>query len=300
MFSKHFSTALPGKQSQSPRFVVLLAFLTACLIVDCGGGSSTTPWEIAGSMPEVNTTEVLVAGFPGLVTRYVYDVPSGTLNNPPDDLHDWSLTLRHMGANPYDSNNFDARDNWYKSRIDSQNFVVVPIRGAGEHSALERKLDPEPMFKDGRPLVISFSATLGEQLETGGNVAQASLFGYIWDGDKNNFGFVFTFFDNRYLTFEPYVANDTYTAFVSSPFSTGPYTTVMTGWYSHNMMISENNMRNIIADLNTQCRVECVKWHSDLSRYKFRSVGILHEVFIANKSDRLVSKLQVNGFELTR
>src|ERR1035437_5094296 len=111
---------------------------------------------------------------------------------------------------------------------------------------------------------------------------------------------LFTFFDNRYAMYESYVSNDTYTAFVSSPFSTGPYTTVMKGRYSHNMMISEENMRNIIADLNMQCMVDCVKWHSDLSRYKLTSVGILHEVFIATTTHRVVSELQVNGFEVAR
>jgi hypothetical protein len=280
---------------------VLLVFLAACLIVDCGGGgSTTTPSEIFGTNPEVSTTYVLVPGFPGVVPRYVYDLPSSTFDNPPDNLYDWSLTVRHMGPNPYNSNDFDARDNLYKSRIDSANFVVVPIRGAGQHSALERRLNAEPLFKDGRPLVMSFNVRLGEQIQAAENVAQASLYGYVWDGDKNSFGFVFTFFDNRYGMYESYVSNDTYTAFVSSPFSTGPYTTVMNGQYSHNMMISEKNMRNIIGDLNTQCRVDCVKWHSDLSRYKFTAIGILHEVFIADKSQRVVSELQVHGFELAR
>lgn len=301
MCDKHLSTTLPGNQSQPPRLVVFLSLLTACLIVGCGGGgSTTTPSEILGTTSEVNTTEVLVPGFPGVVPRYVFDVPSSTFNNPPEDLYDWSLTVRHMGANPYETNDFDARDSWYKSRIDSANFVVVPIQGAGEHSALERRLNAEAMFKDGRPLVMSFNPTLGEQLQTGSNVAQASLFGYVWDGDKSSFGFVFTFFDNRYAMYESYVSNDTYTAFVSSPFSTGPYTTVVKGRYSHNMMISEENMRNIIADLNTQCKVDCVRWHSDLSRYKFTSVGILHEVFVANTTHRVVSELQVNGFEVAR
>ena len=64
------------------------------------------------------------------------------------------------------------------------------FRSAGEHSALERGLNAEAMFKDGRPLVMSFNATPGEQQQTGGNVAQASLFGYVWDGDKSSFGFV--------------------------------------------------------------------------------------------------------------
>lgn len=298
MCPKHLSTALPGNQRQPSGLLVLLSLLIVCLMAGCGG--TTTPSEIPGTALEVNTTEVLVAGFPGVVPRYVFDVPSNTFNNPPEDLYDWSLTVRHMGANPYQTNDFDARDSWYKSRIDSGNFVVVPIQGAGEHSALERRFNAEPMFKDGRPLVMSFSPTLGEQLQTGGNVAQASLFGYVWDGDKSSFGFVFTFFDNRYAMYEPYVSNDTYTAFVSSPFSTGPYTTVMKGRYSHNMMISEENMRNIIADLNTQCRVDCVKWHSDLSRYKLTSVGILHEVFVANTTHRVVSELQVDGFEVAR
>lgn len=301
MCDKHLSTALPGNQSQPPRLVVFISLLTACLIVGCGGGgSTTTPSEIQGTTSEVNTTEVLVSGFPGVVPRYVFDVPSSTFNNPPQDLYDWSLTVRHMGANPYETSDFDARDSWYKSRIDSANFVVVPILGAGEHSALERRLNAEAMFKDGRPLVMSFNPTLGEQIQTGGNVAQASLFGYVWDGDNSSFGFVFTFFDNRYAMYESYVSNDTYTAFVSSPFSTGPYTTVMKGRYSRNIMISEENMRNIIADLNTQCKVDCVRWHSDLSRYKFTSIGILHEVFVANTTHRVVSELQVDGFEVAR
>lgn len=269
------------------------------MLTGCGGGDAATS-EPVDTTPLVTTKDVLISGFPGVVPRYVYDVPSNTLHNPPDDLYDWSLTVRHMGARPYDTNNFDARDNWYRSRIDSANFEVEPIRGGGEHSALEIRLNNEPMFKDGLPLVMSFNAALGEQRQTGGNVAQASLIGYISDGGENSFGFVFNFFDNRFLSFAPYVANDTYAAFVSAPFSAGPYTTAMKGRYSHNMAITEQNMRNIIADLNTKCVVACVKWHSDLTKYKFKSVGILHEVFIANNTEQLISELEVKGFELAR
>lgn len=301
MYPPHLPVASPEHPKQPQRLVVLLVFLIACLLADCGGGGSGSATSTApDAIPVVNTSEVLVPGFPGVVPRYVYDLPSATLNNPPGDIYDWSLTVRHMGPRPYDTHGFDARDNGYSSRIDSANFEVVPIRGAGQHSVLERKFHGEAMFKDGRPLVMSFNATLGEQQQTGANVAQASLIGYLWDGDKNSFGFVFSFFDNRYSTYTPYVSNDTYAAFVAAPFSTGPYCTVMQGRYSHNIAITEENMRNIIADLNTRCRVDCVKWHSDLSQYKFTAVGILHEVFMDNKAERLVSELKVNGFEIAR
>ena len=160
-----------------------------------------------------------------------------------------------------------------------------------------------PMFLNNKTIVFGFNSTLGEQPNKE-NVAQASLFNYIKDNKGNTFAIVMNFYDNRFNSFTPFVSNDTYTAFVSTPMENTQFLTVLepssTEPYKSTVFISSDNFSNILKQMNEKCILNCIKWDMDISKYNLTSVGILHEVFELNPNINFKSELQVNGLQISR
>lgn len=242
----------------------IIACIVSIVLTACGGGSS----DVDRSVYTIPTS----------VNHYVRDLPSNTYNDPPNIVNDWSLTVRHMGANPYDLQNskFSVNSN-YKSKIDVSDRQYVDVVGGGPHSILT-------LFSDDKIVPLSFSGNLIWE-HSGDGVSQLSAFMYVKDATKTG-AIVLNLKDSRYSTYEPFVGHDTFTPFVSIPPGVTKYGTITVG-QTFKIEITNANWQEILDSMNMSADAKII------------SYGMLHEVFYMN-GQSVVSIVEVSDFKIVR
>lgn len=243
----------------------LIACIISVTLVACGGGSS-----------DVDESTVYV--IPQTVTQYVRDLPTNTFNDPPNVVDDWSLTVRHMGANPYllQNSKFSVNSD-YKSKIDVSDREYVDVVGGGPHSILTR-------FSDDVIVPLVFSGNLSWE-HSGDGVSQVSAFMYVKDATKTG-AIVLNLKDSRFSTYQPFVGHDTFTPFVSIPPGVTKYGTITVG-SSFKIEITAANWKEILGSMNMAADSKII------------SYGILHEVFYLS-NQTVVSTIEIDSFKIVR
>lgn len=234
-----------------------LSLLLVAFVIACGGGQLLSSYR-----------------FPIAVPVYVRDLPSGTLQEPPDTVGTWSLALRHMGPAPYPF--FSVNQEVFKSLIDTGNFQPAPIIGGGPHSILT-------YYARDVQRNTEVSGSFSWEFH-GDGVGQFSFIVYLKDA-KATYAVVFNIKDNRFDTYEPFVSHDTFTTFLSVPPGKTKFATTEIG-EKFKVAISEANWKEINAALGASDPV--------ITQY-----GLLHEAYVQD-GQYTRTYLEVSDFDITR
>jgi hypothetical protein len=223
------------------------------------------------------------------------------------------------------------------SYINTWTFPHVNMAGGGAHSVYGYSFDEAhlPAIYDANPgtdfslqtsaeIPWFYSVTDPEAPAGIVPIGQVVVFAYLRDRRSHkDFALLLAIFDSQTAatgaTYQPFVAHDTATPFVSTPIAAGskyatlsPYSATFTGktWSGlrfFRMHITQDNFRNILADINAFCAANpslnycsspspgAPAFSTSVTDYAMTDFGVLHEVFTQTANGNLSMGVHVFG-----